>query len=87
MPNNDICHKLDVTVRLKLVLLSVSRTGMQQHTLSHVEEKWFTMYPESEKQVMNEQITIAFDYKSKVTKSISESFVKPECGIYNNDVE
>lgn len=30
LPNNDICHILHVTIREKLVLLSVSRTGMQQ---------------------------------------------------------
>ncbi len=39
------------------------------------------MHTESEKQVMNEQINITFDHKSKVSKCISDSFVKPECGM------
>lgn len=61
------------------MLLSVSRTGMQQRK----SRREMFMYTESEKQVTNEQIiTITFDHESKVTTSISESFVKPECGIY-----
>lgn len=40
------------------------------------------MYTESEKQVMNEQMNVTFDHKSKVSTSTSASFVKPECGIY-----
>ncbi len=39
------------------------------------------MHTESEKQVMNEHINTTFDHKSNVSTSISDSFVKPECGM------
>ncbi len=69
-------------LRVKLVLLSVSRTGMQQRK-SRREMFRDSLCIQSLKNRFNEQIiTITFEHKSKVTTSISESFVKLECGIY-----